>query len=333
MSLESQSNLKDKLLKLLVSLFARVFLHNDFEQFATKLFRDELAIQRSIDFTSSFVALGNILGYEPKTRTSSWANPEARDFPLKRSEVWDAAENGKQADIGNNLKPHKPAIGKGEPPADVVDASRTKHSQMETVSLIREVLWNRAGWFGTAFIMSANYSFPPVLALMFKNAETAREIFAEWRNELGSTDTDEKLKLTIIQGISKMNKFAYRVSIGTNPDVGFSRPDIKYAIMVSRSHTMEPLSDHNLTGFLTHYRRLGFYFLAYAVQESGPSNITPVMDSCILKRKLSVRDAWEIGMHDPDSMGIRSDDDPVIPPQQKNVPVLEVLKWMRESHK
>jgi len=333
MSLESQSNLKDKLLKILMSLFARVFLHNDFEQFTTKLFRDELAIQRSIDFTSSFVALGNVLGYEPKTRTSAWANPEARDFPLKRSEVWDAAEKGKQSEISSNFKPHKPAIGKGEPPADVVDASRTKHSQMETVSLIREVLWNRAGWFGTAFIMSADYSFPPVLALMFKNAEAAREIFAEWRKELSSTDTDEKLKLTIIKGISKENKYAYRVSIGTNPEVGFSRPDIKYAIMVTRGNTMEPLSDHNLTGFLTHYKRLGLYFLAYAVQVSGPSSITPVMDSCILKRKLSVRDAWEIGMHDPDCMGIRIDDDPIIPPQHKNAPVLELLNWMRERHK
>lgn len=333
MSLESQSNLKDKLLKLLMSLFARVFLHNDFEQFTTKLFRDELAIQRSIDFTSSFVALGNVLGYEPKTRISAWANPEARDYPLKRTEVWDAAEKGKQADIGNNLKPHKPTFGMGEPPADIVDASRTKHSQMETVSLIREVLWNRAGWFGTAFIMSADYSFPPVLALMFKNAEAPRDIFAEWRKEFSSSETDEKLRLTIIKGISKENKYAYRVSIGTNPEVGFSRPDIKYAIMVARGNTMEPLSDHNLTGFLTHYKRFGCYFLAHAVQESGSSNITPIMDNCILKRKLSVRDAWEIGMHDPDCMGIRSDDDPIIPPNHKVVPVIELLQWMREQHK
>lgn len=333
MSLESQSNLKDKLLKLLMTLFARIFLHNDFEQFTTELFRDELALQRSIDFTSSFVALGNVLGYQPNTRVSAWANPEARDYPLKRTEVWDAAEKCKQANIGNNLKPHKPAIGRGEPPADVVDASRTKHSQMETVSLIREVLWNRAGWFGTAFMLSADYSFPPVLALMFKNAEAAREILAEWRKELGSADTDEKLRLTIIQGISKENKYAYRVSIGTNPDAGFSRPDIKYAIMVARGNTMEPSTDRNLAGFLTHYKRFGMYYLAHAAQKSGASDITPVMDNCILKRELSVRNAWEIGMHDPDCMGIRIDDDPIIPHQHKDAPVLELLNWMRERHK
>jgi hypothetical protein len=333
MSLESQSNIKEKLFKLLMSLFARVFLHNDFEQFATKLFRDELAIQRSIDFTSSFVALGNVLGYQPKTRISAWTDPEVRDYPLKRAEVWDAAEKSKQSNIDNNLKPLEPAIGKGEPPADVVDASRTKHSQMETVSLIREVLWNRAGWFGTAFIMSADYSFPPVLALMFKNADAAGEIFAEWRKELSSSDKDERLRLTIIKGISKENLYAYRVSIGTNPEAGFSRPDIKYAIMVARGNTMEPLSDRNLSGFLTQYKRFGCYFLAHAVQEGGPSNITPIMDNCILKRKLSVRDAWEIGMHDPDCMGIRSDDDPIIPDNHGNVPVIELLKWMRERHK
>jgi hypothetical protein len=315
-----------------MALFARVFLHENFEQFATKLFRDELALQRSIDFTSSFVALGNVLGYQPKTRLSAWANPKARDYPLKRTEVWDA-EKCKQYNIGNNLNPLNHAIGKGEPPVDVVDASRTKHSQMETVSLIREALWNRAGWCGTAFLMSADYTFPPVLALMFKNTDAAGEIFTEWRKELDSTDKDEKLRLTIIQGISRENKYAYRVSISTNPDAALSRPDIKYAIMVGRVNTMEPLSDCNLVGFLTHYNRVGCYFLAHAIQESNPPGIKPIMDNCILKRKLTVRDAWEIGRHDPDGIGIRPNDDPIIPVEHKNAPVLELLNWMRARRK
>ncbi|MBI5656420.1 MAG: hypothetical protein HZC44_06205 [Geobacter sp.] len=330
MSLEAQSSLKDKLLELLMSLFARVFLHDDFEQFATKLFRDELAIQRSIDFTGSFVALGNVLGHQPKTRISDWADPKAKDYPLKRSEVWDAAIRHTPPESTNSER-RKPAIGKGEPPVDVVDASRTKHSQMETVSLIRQALWDRAGWSGTAFLMSPYY--PPVLALIFRNSEAAREIFAEWRKEFGAADKEEKLRLTIIRGVSKENKYAYRVFVGVNPAAGFSRPDVKYAVMVARVNTMEPCSDRNLMGFLNNYKTLGSYLLAYAVQESSASNVLPVMDNCIVKQQLSVRDAWEIGRHDPDSMGIRVDDDPIIPPQHKDAPVLELLRWMRELHK
>ncbi|RNC67840.1 MAG: hypothetical protein ED859_12715 [Desulfuromonadales bacterium] len=86
-------------------------------------------------------------------------------------------------------------------------------------------------------------------------------------------------------------------------------------------------------GFLNNYKTLGSYLLAYAVQESSESNILPVMDDCIAKQQLSVREAWEIGRHDPDSMGIRVDDDPIIPPQHKDAPVLELLRWMMELHK
>lgn len=332
MSQESQSKLKDKLFNLLTSLFARIFLHQDIEQFATKLFRDELAIQRSMDFTGSFVALGNVLGDQPKTRVSAWANPGARDYPLKRIEVWDTTKPN-QTSAGNKEKPLKFAVGKGDPPAELFNASQTKHDQMETVSLIRIPLWDRARWSGTAFLLSPDYSSPPVLALIFRNAEAAGDIFADWRKELGSSDKDNKLRLTIIQGISKGHQYAYRVSIGTNPEVGLSRPDIKYAIMVSRGNTMYPSSDRNLTGFLTHYKKFGYYFLAHAVQAEGSQDLSPVYDNCIGKHQLSVRDAWTIGRNDPDCMGIRDDDDPIIPPQHKNAPVLEVLMWMRTRRK
>ena len=49
----------------------------------------------------------------------------------------------------------------------------------------------------------------------------------------------------------------------------------------------------------------------------------------ILKREFNVRAAWEIGEHDPDCVGIRPEDDPIIPEGQVDAPVLAVLKAIR----
>lgn len=61
-----------------------------------KLFRDELALERSIGFTGSFGAVGNVLGYAPKTRISSWGDRQAREYSLKRSKSWDADDTHTQ---------------------------------------------------------------------------------------------------------------------------------------------------------------------------------------------------------------------------------------------
>jgi hypothetical protein len=51
----------------------------------------------------------------------------------------------------------------------------------------------------------------------------------------------------------------------------------------------------------------------------------------ILKRNLHVRQAWEIGRKDKDSVGILDDDDPIIPGDQPNAPVLDLLRWRRSG--
>ena len=84
MSLEKQTGIKNKLFKLLVRVLTKVYYHGEPEQLITKLFRDELAIERSIDFTSSFGNVGNVLGHSPKTRLSSWSNSDVRDYPFVR---------------------------------------------------------------------------------------------------------------------------------------------------------------------------------------------------------------------------------------------------------
>jgi hypothetical protein len=270
--------------------------------------------------------LGNVLGRPPKTDVSAWSDPQAENYPLLRSAAWDASERTAEAVGGVPLDLLHAQVNQGSGERKTPDLGRTKHSQMETVSLIREVLWDRAGWAAILFLGDEADSQLPALAPVFEHAEPAGEIFAQWRREIGDEDTREVLRIVIVRGIDKKKPHSYRVIIGAKPTVG----DWSLLILVSRVQTMEPSSGQNLERFLSSYQKAGAYHLIHAIirHDRGPPE--PVWGNCILKKELIVRDAWQIGRNDPDMVGISEDDDPIIPTEQANAPVLELLRWRRE---
>lgn len=326
LSLEEQAQVKDKLFNLLANVIARVVMFENPEQTMEKMFKEELALERSINFTGSFVVLSNVLGHNPKTSISNWFDSQAREYTLRRSEPWDAAD--RCTDPESSALRRGLTFGEGDPPEDLVDRGRTKHKQIATVSLIRETLWNKAGWSGTAFLTAPGY--PPILALIFRDAEAAKQIFSNWRNELGACDANERLRVSIVRGIDRNNRHAYRVVIGSKPEVELSRKDIRYAILICRLNTMEPTSDVNLMRFLSSYEAFGEYFLAPAVMRDRSSPPEFFLDQRLMKRELYVREAWKIGRNDVDAVAIKEEDEPIIPSGQENPPVLELLRWKRE---
>ena len=330
MSLEAHSEIRERLTELLASILGRTVMIENPEWLLEKLFRDELALERSVGFTGSFATVGNVLGYAPKTRISSWADRQAREYSLKRSKLWDAdnTRTGKRPNSAAEHSIHTP--GQGDPPPELLDWGRAKHTQIQTVSLIREPLWDAAKWCGTAFFISLNGAFLPILAPVFKSSEAAKQIFAQWRSELGIRDEEERLRVAIIRAIETSHPNAYRVIIGANPNVGFSRPDVRYTFFVTRTNTMEAASDLNLDRFLRSYKAFGYYVLAPAAMRNGSSEPELIRDHYLIKRELHVREAWEIGRHDVDSAAIHEEDSPIIPAGQNNPPVVELLRWKRE---
>ena len=326
---EFHNQLKDRLLDLLFDLLSRVFFVGDVEDFAKQLFRDELAIQRAIDFTSSFITLGNVLGDNSRTNIEEWKNDEGQDYALKRSEEWDLD------DRVNKLKPSlerdqpKHSMGKGEPPDELIHPTKLKHTKIATVSLIHETLWDKATWCGTGFLWVPGDPSPPTFAPIFRDGNAAEQIFSLWREELGGRDTDERLRISVVCGISQENPFAYRVIIGSNPTSSIPGNDIEYVAMVCRLNTMEPSSNHNLNGFMSRYKACGGFILSYMIMPHGSEQAKPVFGNHILKRELHIREAWEIGRHDYDSVGVLEDDDPIIPGDQIDAPVIELLQWKR----
>ena len=331
MSLEKQGDTKRKLLELISTIMARSIMIPELDKALKELFYDEQGLTRSIDFTGSFVTIGNVLGYAPKTNLIDWIKSNAKDYQLKRLEPWNAdILRGKKEEISQkSLKP--PLIpSKENAPPDLFDVEKSKHRQMKTISLIRVSLWDKAEWHGVAFLISADSSAPPILAPTFKNREIAEQIFSQWRSELGVRDETEQLRISIIRGIDKKNPFFYRVMIGSNPSASLANSKIRYAVLVNRVHTMEPSSHENLDGFLHSYKLFGQYFLAPAIANKDMTSIDPMLDFYIAKREVYLKDAWEIGKNDLEGAAIHNDDDPIIPKGITNPPIFELLQ---EKHK
>jgi hypothetical protein len=325
------TTLKRRMFEAMAQIIARVyFWGEDAEARLAALFDDGHALERSIDFTTSFIAIGNILGHEPKTALSAWLTATDPEYSLAREEEWDAA--ARRARVENAARrTSRPNYSDGETPEGLGDPERTDQSKLATVSLIRMSLWERAGWSGTMFLVVPETDVPPILAPIFKNAEAARQIMLGFRADLGEIDEEERLRVTIIRGIDRANPFAYRVVIGANlPAEVVQDPDAQW-IMVARVNTMTPDSDINLKRFIDSYQSSGSYALAGAVSRDGQSAPSPASDVRIRKRELNIREAWQIGRNDPDVAGIRVDDEPLIPHNASPAPVLDLLAWMHKA--
>ena len=72
-------------------------------------------------------------------------------------------------------------------------------------------------------------------------------------------------------------------------------------------------------------RRYNSYKLFPAKMCSDGKNMEPLFDTYIVKTKIEIRHAWEIGEHDIDSVIIRNDDKPIIPKDVKEPPVFKLL--------
>jgi hypothetical protein len=273
---------------------------SDIDKDIHELFHEEQGLDRSMSFTGSFVTIGNVLGYTPKFSLADWLKPESREYSIKRSEPWNADYLKKIKETKPSIKKPSFAPSEEEPPADLLDPEKIKHSQIKTFSLIRENLWEKAGWSATAFFVALDNSTLPVIAPVFKDEMIAREIFAQWRNELGVRDEQEQIRITIVRGIMRKKINAYRVVIGINPDVVFSTPKVQFFAFASRINTMEPSTSENLDRFLNSYNVLHEYFFAPAVIVGNLSNEPKILDEYLIKRDIFVRNAWEIGKNDID---------------------------------
>ncbi|MDP2140588.1 MAG: tetratricopeptide repeat protein [Gammaproteobacteria bacterium] len=178
----------------------------------------------------------------------------------------------------------------------------TDHRNLGVRSVIDVHLWDRAGWNGTAFA-DWGASYPPAIALMFTSEEAARKIFERWLERFGNIDKQEEIYLAIVRNISADHPTYYRVLITSRiPDEEDDRKG-KLFVMTSRMQTMHAESDANLNRFLDAYSRSGAYMLLPAVLKAGVPEF--INELAVLKQKLSVKAAFEVGRYDPEAVALR----------------------------
>ena len=317
---DNSETTKNKFVELIGTITAYIATPpDDGEAFFETLIGEEQGLGRALLVSNIRTVVGNILGDKPKIRTSDW-NADDQSFPLRRTQAWNHGMPQSSEDAAETVRP---TPGEGIPPPELLNVERISHRDRKVFSLINIDLWNKAKWTGTGYITAEDPNQPPFLMLTFKNPEAATQIFLGWKEEIGSEDVREHLRVSIVTGINRKNPAAYRVLISVNPD--YSESDrVRHFVIVSRINYMNPTDSINLDRFLKDYNKKKKYILVPA--QSGPNGVggwAPELG--ILKSELNVRPGWEIGEHDPDRIGIDADDDVIIPAAVNDAPVLRVL--------
>lgn len=309
---DEQLSIRKAIQNAVIQIITHSLKVDNFETMLAQL-SDEEAFDRAINFTSSFVALGNVLGDNPPQNLKDWEGDIP--YPLRRTKQW----TSKIAQSERPMRQSDFSIGK------------IKHSELRTLSIIREGLWDKAKWFGMVFLHTDDGREPPILAPCFEDATAGRKIFEELQNEIGSNDASNKLQLSIIRGINRNRPHAYKVLFGTNVhNIHQKGGDTPYIATVCRIRIMNPSNSVNLNGFIEYYTQHQVCIVAPGFKDSNNS-VAVDLHFRIVKRGIGIRNAWEIGRNDPDASAITSDDNPIIPPEEQDPPVLELLAYRRKK--
>lgn len=242
--------------------------------------------------------------------STNWVSSEIPEFPLTRTKSWfDGVEIS-------------PAASNEKKDSNQEVAFRPK--DVTLYSVIHESLWNKAGWSGIGYIWESSNAAPPMMGLIFRDIASGRQIFAEWLQRWGKVDTNDDLRVVILRGVSTEKPASYRVGIGPKRDLS---PEGRsgYWVVTTRFHEMHPSSHFNLNEFLAAFHKHGKYLLVPVDGGTGSLSM-PNTDYGIEKHELVVREAWQIGEHDVDSMLIHPGDKVIIPEHAANPPVASLLE-------
>jgi hypothetical protein len=204
-----------------------------------------------------------------------------------------------------------------------------KHRDLRVISLIDTPLWDRAGWLATAVVWANTPEAPPLFVLGFSDRDAGREIFEGLRSNLGDLDANDSLRVCIITGIDRKNPSSYKVVIGANPKMINelnSHGTAKQIVTISRINRMDPANSRNLEVFRDLLKSTGRYIIAPACY-NGELKLEDIsFELGIGKYHLHIRPAWQIAENDPDICAFEQDDDPIIPPEVSDPPVLRALE-------
>lgn len=322
---EALTQFTDFLCDTTLTVVARRFIIRDAEAWMMKVAGEERGLARAA-MLGNVLAIGRNLFYsEAKVRLADWADGNDKYYDCLREQHWRP-----NRPVSKRDGPKEPTkLGDGLPPVALMDTSQRKHTQRKVFSPIDMPVWDKAGWGGTCYGWSDRQ--PPFMGLMFKNVEAGRKIFADWHARWGQEEAADTLRVTIVTGIHKSNPHHYSVIVGPNIDhiaAGVRSGDI-FSI-VSRINRMTPATPGNLTNFLEVFSKFNAFFLMPAqlpTSSQSPPDIE--FKLALLKRQLHIRPAWQIGENDQDILALDEEEDPFIPSEVVDAPVIKAIAALR----
>jgi hypothetical protein len=294
LSYAQQSEMKEAIRNALVEILARCFhLPTDSKEMAQRLFGEERALDRSLNFTGSFVVAGNVLGKDSATGLDALYTGSEREFRYSREKAFSTMPRIVRA----------PKVT-GRVPVDAYNLNNAPHSQMRLASVIHLPMWDRAGWFGIGYIVLPDRL--PLLVLLFKDPGAAADIWAGWQHEFGEVDTAEEIRVSFVRHVDPDAPQNYKVVIAPRLD---SEADGERGLVftLARIHEMTPDSDANLSAFLMAHQAVGDYYLGIGHLPAGEADIRKAkIFGAIRKKTLVVVEAEAVGPHDPEWAAIEA---------------------------
>jgi hypothetical protein len=309
---DTRGELINKIIELIAHILGKSFFFKDgAEVFLTNLFKKEEIHERQTFVLEHRNFTINILGEKPKVFFEDWKNSteinhyqNTRTMPL----IYTFKE-----DINKDKQPSK------------IDFENVRHNEMKVSSIIIDELWNKAKWQGFGLVIDGLNPYNFMLFLAFEDGETGKKIFERWIEKFGKEDNSNSIRITIIKGVNKNKPHWYRVHITSNIQNALSEHKERYIIQTARFHEMAPDNPKNLNNIESYFKHHKKYTLIPA-QITASQQITPFFEKSIIKYDIEIKNAWEIGLNDIAKTAIKKGDNPVIPDNIKNAPVLEVLK-------
>jgi hypothetical protein len=309
-------------LNAIARLLSQIITTSDLNGYLERVFGKELGLSRALNFTETSVPVANIFGTTPKLRLADWnndGNPAA--YLSRRTVPW---HDGLLSDPTPN-NGRVPAMGSGRPPEELLDRSSLKYSARRVSSLINMALWDRARWGGVMYVWSADPDDEPFLSLGFENGDAGRAIFRELIEKLGAEDKQDRLRISIITGVSKAFPDKYAVLVGSNLPNEREFDGAREIVSVSRVHFMQNTNPMNLKIFQERFAcTKRFRLLPGQMPSEGRQGVL-FNDLVIWKNSIRIAPAWQVGENDPDFAAISPEDDPIIPADVEEAPVLGLL--------
>lgn len=277
------------LLEVASTIFSATCRTKNFKDAANRLFKTDVAMDRVAMIGSLCFSRQHIFG--GVSRLTFWDKHSPKRF---------------------EAMPDRPAVYRERPPSSTAAPEKgvrdepgfpkmTDHRDVKVHSVIDVHLWDRAGWMGAAYGV-VDPKAPPFMALMFKDREAASKIFERWRERFGTADKEEEIHIGIIRRFSTQHPTHYGMVVTSK--IPKYPGDSRIAMFASRSLTMEPSNDVNLTGFLDIYKKVGAYLLMPMVMLPGQS--PQFIDGLyLLKRSLHVKMAADVGSSDLENMFLK----------------------------